>query len=289
MAIIRSYNPTEGEIKIKSNPLKNWRYYSVFHMDEKNLKEYFLDFKKWKPRYLRGYPGSILILANYAKRNKIKLDCLKGIFTASERLDAKTRKKIEDVFGVKVYDHYGQAEITVMYHNCEFSTVMHEDWEYGFSEYLPTKNKEISRLIATNLHNYCMPLLRYDTGDLVKVSKEKCLCGRNSIALQEILGRKMDFIIDKSDSSYSIVNLYTFFADKDAIKQFQICQYKKGELDVKLKFWESIETNRIEKEKNKISEYLSRYNCDVKFNNDPFHLSIDGKLSPFINRYKSKS
>ena len=53
-----------------------------------------------------------------------------------------------------------------MFHECEQHEGMHLNWEYGLVELLPTDEKNVYRIIATNLHNFSMPLLRYDTGDL---------------------------------------------------------------------------------------------------------------------------
>jgi phenylacetate-CoA ligase len=283
IAIIRSYNPNPSQPKIKRDTLKNWRYYSVYHMDDASLAQYFKDFKVWKPKYLRGYPGSILLLANYADKNNLKLEGLRGILTASERLEESVRQRIEDIFQTRVYDHYGQAEITAMYHNCEVGKLMHDDWEYGFSEFIPHKKNE-HKLIATNLHNRSMPLLRYDTGDLVCLSDIKCRCGRQSVALKQILGRSMNFIEDSDNVSYPIVNLYTHFADKKTIKQFQICQYVAGKLEVKLKFWDSVSSEEALLETEMISLYLKKFKCEASFSNEPFLMSEDGKLTSFISR-----
>jgi len=287
IAIIRSYNPQSGQPKIKRNTMKNWRYYSVYHMNDSSLAEYFKDFKIWKPRYLRGYPGSILLLANYADKNDIKLEGLKGILTASERLEKHARERIESVFQTRVYDHYGQAEITAMYHSCEVGQLLHDDWEYGLSEFIPHKDNE-HKLIATNLHNRSMPLLRYDTGDLVCVSYKKCSCGRQSTVLKQILGRSMNFIKDSNNVSYPTVNLYTYFASKENVKQFQICQYEAGKLEVKLDFWDNVNAKDSSIEMEMISLYLKKFNCETSFSNEPFFMSEDGKLSPFISRLGNK-
>ena len=121
----------------------------------------------------------------------IKIDSLKGIFTASEKLTNDYRSKIESVFGVKIFDHYGQAEITVMLHEMEDHNGMKNLDFYGYPEFIPTEKKNIYKLVATNLHNDVMPLLRYDTGDLVEILDFEKDTERPII--NEIFGRNDDF------------------------------------------------------------------------------------------------
>ena len=53
---------------------------------------------------------------------------------------------------------------------------------------------ETGRFIATNLFNYAMPFIRYDTGDLGIVLEEECGCGRGLKRIGNVLGRSRDFV-----------------------------------------------------------------------------------------------
>lgn len=282
VAILRSYKPDIGEKKIKIDGLRNWRYYSPYHLSENDLEEYFHNMKDWGVKYIRGYPSSIKIFVDFLKKHELSLPGLKGVFTASEKLPKEYRVSIENILGVKVFDHYGQAEITAMYHSCEYGDVMHEDWEYGISEFVRLQNEPTSRLIATNLDNYSMPLIRYDTGDLVVVSVNKCRCNRNGFQLEEIFGRNVDFIYDQNFVKRPIVNLYTQFAKLDLIKSYQIRQSAPGEIQVSLELWDT--NQEAEPLISYIKDYFHSYFmcfASIDFNN--FKVSREGKRLAFLS------
>ena len=147
---------------------KNWLYCSPYFLNEKNCKIILKYLEKWKVNFLRGYPSSVVLLSRYAQKFDIKLNHLKSIFVASEFLSDADRKEIEKIFKVKIFNHYGQAETTCMFHQLFADDKSLYNLEYyGNSELIATSKKNIYRLIATNLWNNVMPLIRYDTGDLV--------------------------------------------------------------------------------------------------------------------------
>jgi phenylacetate-CoA ligase len=238
IAIFRSYAPKSGERPIRMDRLKNWAYFSVFEMDDASIAEYAKFLQVWKPRFLRGYPSSLLLVAQHALRHGWRLPGLKGAFAASEVVTPELREALRQAFGIELFDHYGQAEITCMFHDCERHEGMHIDWEYGFVELLPSNEPGVSRIIATNLHNTSMPLLRYDTGDLAVGGWEQCSCGRTAPVLRSIRGRKDDFVVAEDGSRMATVNLYTYFSKLTSIQRFQLSQSKPGELIVNFVLWD---------------------------------------------------
>jgi hypothetical protein len=79
--------------------------------------------------------------------------------------------------------------------------------------------------------------LRYDTGDLAEGSWERCSCGRSAPIVKAIRGRKDDYLIATDGSRMSTVNLYTYFAKLQQIRQFQLRQERPGELRVSFELW----------------------------------------------------
>ena len=234
IAIFRSYSPMRGDPLLKVDRLRNWTYFSVFDMNDDAINSYVKYLRKWKPKYRRGYPSALNLIAEHALRNGWTLPSLKGAFSASEMVPETLRENLHDAFGIELFDHYGQAEITCMFHECEDHSGMHVNWEYGIVELLPTAEKDVFKIIATNLHNLSMPLIRYDTGDLAVGSWEHCDCIRSSPKIKSIRGRQDDYLYMSDQSRASPVNLYTYFSKLDEIQQFQLIQEKCGELIVLL-------------------------------------------------------
>jgi phenylacetate-CoA ligase len=66
--------------------------------------------------------------------------------------------------------------------------------EIADEEGLPVPPGVEGRIIATNLNNYAMPFIRYDTGDIGIISDKPCSCRRGLPLLNKLSGRKTDFI-----------------------------------------------------------------------------------------------
>ena len=289
MAIFRSYSPVKGDPLIKVDRLRNWTYFSVFDMNDEAIANYVTYLQKWKPKFLRGYPSALNLVAEHALRYGWSLPSLKGAFSASEVVPGTLRKNLHDAFGIELFDHYGQAEITCMFHECEEHSGMHINWEYGVVELLPTSEKGIFKIIATNLHNFSMPLIRYDTGDLAVGDWESCNCIRSSRKIKSIRGRQDDYLYMSDKSRTSSVNLYTYFAKLEEIQQFQLIHENYGELTVLLRMNGKITNQKWLEISGKITQDLiSKTNlkiqCPRNFN---FVQSSEGKLPVFIQRIKN--
>jgi phenylacetate-CoA ligase len=285
MAIIRSHAPQHNEPLTKFNRLKNWLYMSPYHLDEETVLKYLQILKKWKPIVLRGYPSSLYIMARTAHLHKIKIPSLKFGLTASEVLSEEYRAEIESVFNIKVFDHYGQAEITTMLHECERHSGMHILEDYAYTELLPTTKKNEYKLIASNLFNESMPLIRYDTGDLVIPSTEKCTCGRNFRLIQKIIGRSDQLLIHSDGYFLPSINFYTYFAKKDEIFRYQIIQNSISEVKVLIQFRESKNKQIIHEE---ISEEMNtRFGGSVELiESTDFTVSGEGKFNTVVQNIK---
>lgn len=278
MAIVRSYSPKKEEPLYKKDYLRNWLYISPYHLDEANSKVFLNLLKNWKPKFIRGYPSSIFLLSRYAEKFNIKLENLKAIFTASEKLTKDHRQQIEANFGVKVFDHYGQAEITVMIHEWDDHCGLRNLNYYGYPEFIPTENKNIYKLIATNLHNDVMPLIRYDTGDLVEISSET----KNSkkLNIKEIYGRSDDFLSHQSGYDMPSVNFYTYFSNIKEVKRFQFIETK-SDLELRIQIDEDVDKSSLKDFIN--DEMLLRFGKKVKINiTNQFIQNHDGKLSAVV-------
>lgn len=284
MVIFRSYNPNEGESFTKLDRLRNWLYVSPYHLTDSFLETFLNQIVKWKPRFFRGYPSSIYLVALAAKRFGVSFDGLKGVLTASEVLTEQYRAVIEDGLGCKVFDHYGQAEITTMAQECEEHQGMHFLDDYAHTEFLPTERNGEYRVIATNLHNHAMPLIRYDTGDLVNLSESSCKCGRSFKIASKIIGRNDQFLIGIEGNFIPSINIYTFFAGLSEVKRFQVIQYGLAKVEILI---ETIEENEVEI--SLLSSIIKKQfdailgNVKLKFNG-PFNISGDGKIVTIIQR-----
>jgi len=113
----------------------------------------------------------------------------------------------------------------------------------------PVTEGEKGRIIATDLFNYAMPFIRYDTGDMGVYSTEECSCRRKLPLMKKILGRTTDILRFKTGAVLSGPSLTLIFKDFD-IKQYQLVQKKHDLLLVKLvrgKSYKNEDTKRLRK------------------------------------------
>ncbi len=178
----------------------NHLYFSSYHISEFNFKSYIKKLEEFDPLLITGYPSSIYLLALAYKRHGTKKLCLKGIYTSSETLLDFQRQTIETIFQVKVFNYYGTSEMSCKIIECEKGE-LHLKPEYNYVEILNSENQyckpgEYGRIISTHFNNIAFPLIRYDVGDNVAISKnQNPKCGRSGLIIDSIDGRKEDSII----------------------------------------------------------------------------------------------
>ncbi len=230
IGILRSFAPIKGEPIIKNDKIRNFIYYSPYHLSEQNMKEYHRDMESRKIKFLRGYPSSIKIFADFCKRNKLSLKNLKGILLASEQLTIEDKSFIGSVFEAPIINHYGLAECIIMFGNLYEDNMLYNYEDYGYLEVIKNSSNKYEA-IGTNLNNYAMPLIRFNTGDLVSLKKNN-FKSKQTIpfrSIKEVHGRSSDKILTKN-KEIPVTNLYTKFSKCSDIKKFQIIQHKNLDL-----------------------------------------------------------
>lgn len=282
LAMVRSYVPDNLNKLWKTNCINNFTYYSPFHLSDHNISNYLKSMIKKNIIILRGYPSSLLIIADYIFRTNCSTPKIKLILTASEVLNDIDREKIEAAFNAKIFNHYGLAEQVVMMGDCEKHEGLHNYDEYGYLELLETDDPSIKRIVGTNLHNLTTPLIRYDTGDLAIVDKVICSCGRESILVKNIIGRNDSNIITKSGQKIPTVNFYTLFENFNEILKWQMVQKSHCLIEIIL-LTDHISSLRLQELKGNLCKRL----CDdieIKFSiNESFVKKSEGKINPFIS------
>ena len=186
----------------RKNYLNNQLFLSSFHLHEKNLPYYFEKLRKDKIRFIEGYPSNIYILALYLLKNKETFP-LSGILTSSETLFDFQREAIESTFLCPIYDFYGMAERVMFATECEAHEGHHINLDYGMTEILNSDYEPVpvgtpGKMVATSLHNFAMPLIRYETNDVCALKRSTCSCGR-SFPLMDDVATKNEAIISLPD------------------------------------------------------------------------------------------
>lgn len=224
----------QGGMGIKAK-ITNWLASTVFlnsfKMTNKDMDNYIKIINSYKPELIRGYTGSLFELCRYIERRNIKIYKPKILISAAETLSNDMREKIETVFGTKLYDFYGSRETNNLAGECK-EGLMHVLAFHNYIEILNNDNRvveegEEGRVIVTNLHNYSMPFIRYEIGDMAVLGPEKCKCGNVLPTLKKITGRITDHFIKEDGTTVPaefFIHLIGVVCNKGFIKKFQVIQ-----------------------------------------------------------------
>ncbi|MFW6026546.1 MAG: hypothetical protein ACOCRX_09405, partial [Candidatus Woesearchaeota archaeon] len=186
-------------MKIDTKKPPFWRYnfidnqliFSYWHLSDYTIDSYIDKLIEFNPKYIHGYPSFINLIANFINRKKIPTINPTAIFTSSETLLPEQKLEIEKAFNSKIYDRYGLAEMVISASQCEYG-------EYHVNPLLGYMEIKNNKIIGTSYHNFAMPLIRYEVGDLSDFKNIKCKCGRITSIIKQPEGRKEDVIISKN-------------------------------------------------------------------------------------------
>ena len=157
---------------------------------EKDLNENAEALINFKPQHIRGYAGSIYVMAKHCLENNLQIKDVESINTISENLYDYQREMMEKVFNCKVFDEYCCNDGGASAWECRKHTNLHYVMERAIIE------KKSGMMIVTDLWNKAMPFIRYQNGDAVTFVDKQCACKRQ-LPLIKVKGRNNDMIISK--------------------------------------------------------------------------------------------
>ena len=154
-----------------------------------------------KATAMAGTPTYTLNIAQEAMSMGIdpKTFGIERILGAGEPLPEATRKKIEETYGCKMFDHIGSTETCGFAGMCEAQQGLHIIEPLFLVEFLDreTLSKEVAEgeqgvLVVTPLGRHSFPVIRFNTNDVAVKGPSTCECGRTSQKMMEIVGRVDD-------------------------------------------------------------------------------------------------
>lgn len=211
--------------------LYNWKVrgleFSSDLIDESNLTRYYEVLLKYRPVLVRGHPRSIQYLVELIERQGLQGWRPRAVTTASEALYPFQRQQVEKAWGTAIMDSYGLKEHNVFIAQCPQGTY-HVFPEYGICEVVDDGGRPVAPgqegwVVATGLHNYAQPLLRYNTRDrAVAAEPGTCRCGRTLPSVERIVGRIDDALVTRDGRKYTGLS-FAFFGRR-GIRQARLVQ-----------------------------------------------------------------
>lgn len=170
---------------------------------------------RYKPKYLITVPSFLLKMIDYAEKHCLdyKNSSVYGAVCIGESIknqdftDNILSQKIKEKWDINLFSTYASTEMSTAFTECEIQNGGHHHPELIITEILdddgnPVQEGESGELTITTLGVEAIPLLRFKTGDIVKAHYEPCPCGRNTMRLGPVIGRKQQMIKYKGTTLY---------------------------------------------------------------------------------------
>jgi len=185
------------------------------------------------------YLGAVLQKRGIDPREGLKL---KRAYLGAEPYSEETRGKLEDIFGIDVYNSYGLTEMNGpgVGFECAEKHGMHI-WEDMFLIEIinPVTGEEVpegeeGEIVFTTLQRDAMPILRYRTRDLTSLLPGNCKCGRTHRRISRIIGRSDDMFIVKGVNIFPQQIEQVLMSVKGVAENYQIVLQSYDEMTVRV-------------------------------------------------------
>jgi phenylacetate-CoA ligase len=233
LAVIRGHTTTartSGRIAI-FDATRNWMIFSSSHLTASRLTEYLDALERFRPEMIHAYPSSALQLAEYLERAGQSWRVpLRSLLCASERLTLPQKALLERVFNCRVYRWYGHSERVVLAGEGDKSNLFYFFPQYGLVEFGAPDADGLCEVIGTSFHNFAMPLIRYRTGDYVRVADPE-MNGPLEFpwpAVADVAGRDHEFLVSGTNRRISLTTFNMHDAIFDGLYAVQLFQERPG-------------------------------------------------------------
>ncbi len=209
----------------------------VFDMDDDFIADFLKQINKESaPVMWLGYASAFEKICDYLNRKDpdFRSNKLKCVVAISEHLNDKTKASILKYFGIYATSRYSNSENGIIaqqtgerpYFDINFGSYKVEILREDSDE--PVQLGKPGRIVVTDLFNYCMPMIRYDTGDMgVKGEID------GKPVLTEVLGRRIDQITDTKGNKL-VFNIVLIINKYPNVRQCQIVQKQNKVYEVRL-------------------------------------------------------
>lgn len=187
-----------------------------------------------KPTILIAVPSFLINLIDYAKQNGIDINqtsvrsaiCIGEPIREDDLSENVLAKRIHADWNIELFSTYASTEMGAAFTECRSHQGGHLNEDLIYLEVLDEEGNAVSHgekgeIVISTLGTEGTPLIRYKTGDVARVYKETCSCGRTSPRVGPILGRKNQMIKFKGTTIFP-PSIYEIFDSRSEITCYKI-------------------------------------------------------------------
>lgn len=265
----------------------------VIHLNDREIDNLLKRLSKNSSTYgFLGYASALELICKYLDRKNadpIKAR-VKSAIAMSETLNVYTKTTFKKYFDVTLVSRYSNLENGILAQQeingksrflVNSSSYQIEILKMDSDE--PAKEGELGRIVVTDLFNYAMPMIRYDTGDVGAMETDSKNPGKKYLVKLE--GRKLDLLYDTQGELVSSYIVYKNMWQYTEIDQYQLIQ--EGAKKYRFKINTQSEFTR---EKQLVDEFKTFLGKDSDFRIEyvsEIPLLASGKRKKIVNNYKN--
>jgi phenylacetate-coenzyme A ligase PaaK-like adenylate-forming protein len=192
--------------------------------------------RRVRPNYLLTYPANLDgVLPLIGERQRLALDQVIGVGGA---VSQETRILCREVLGCEIAANYSSQEAGIMALECPHCRQYHTQSEDLVLEVLdehgdPCAPGDSGRVVVTDLHNYLMPLIRYEIGDYAMVGVP-CSAGIGLPSLREVLGRRRNLLVHADGRRHWPLTGFGKFREVAPVLRFQVVQHELRDIELRV-------------------------------------------------------
>lgn len=240
------------------------------------------------PDYLITHASNLHALAELSLKQGVRLPRLRQARTYSEALRPDLRETLRAAWGVEIADGYSSEEAGYIALQCPLFEHYHVQSENLLVEILdeagrPCAPGETGRVVITTLHNFAMPLIRYELGDYAEAGGP-CGCGRGLPVLTRILGRQRNMLVLPDGRRHWPSFPSAMWLSVAPIEQFQVVQIDPGCLEVAYVVGRTLTDVEMQRLEEAFSEKLG-YRFAIRWSRvESIARGAGGKHEDFVSR-----
>ena len=215
---------------------------SVIPVSSGNTEKQVMIMKDYKTTVLVCTPSYALYIAEVLEQMGIhpnELSLKIGCFGA-ETWSESIRGKIEEILYIKARDNYGLSEIIGpgVAGECQYKCGMHINEDHFIPEIINPETGERlpigekGELVLTTLTKEALPMIRYRTGDITRLTEEPCQCGRTLMRMDRVTGRTDDMLIIRGVNVFPSQIEHVLLEEEGAEPHYQLIVDREGALDI---------------------------------------------------------
>lgn len=211
----------------------------ILHLDDASLEKIRLLLKHKKSiNSALAYASTYEHLVNYLYScgDTPEMFNIKSFISGSEVLNMNIKQRIKETIGCNIIDRYSNQENGIIAQTDDLSDEFIVNTASYYVELLKLDSDEeaevgeLGRIVITDLYNFAMPMIRYDTGDLAI----KCEESKGTVRkFRSVQGRQVDTFYDTKGNKITAHAWSVYMWKFNRLKQYQFIQ--NGQKDYILK------------------------------------------------------